>query len=273
MIATWSAGDPDRHMNEAILDDLAAVVARHPWWIARARLTLALLGRLGVAPPARVLDAGCGWGVTLRALESAGYRPVGLDVSRRALANLDAPGRTLVEADLTADLPPLPEPEQFDAALALDVIEHLDDDRAAVARLAGLVRPGGVAIVSVPALPELFSEYDAIQGHRRRYTPEALRSAFEGSGLVLDRLLWWGGWMVPLVRRQRGRPRGLPGEPADRTYRRYLELPRRPMRDGLRLAFALDHGRTLRGRNRTGTSLLAIARRTPVYIGGVSGIS
>src|SRR4051812_41216328 len=65
MITTWSRGVADENMPEEVLVALADPIRRHPWWSARARLTLELLDRLGVRPPARVLDAGCGWGVTL----------------------------------------------------------------------------------------------------------------------------------------------------------------------------------------------------------------
>src|SRR5437660_1383054 len=105
MIATWSRGKINENMSEDILIELAGLVGRHPWWRARANLTLALLGRLGVRPPTRVLDAGCGWGLTLEALEEAGYRVAGLDISRRALQRLDRPGRDLIEADLKDDPP------------------------------------------------------------------------------------------------------------------------------------------------------------------------
>ena len=259
MIEVWSEGTADAHMAESILVELGEAVARHPWWRARARLTVDLLGRYGVAPPARVLDAGCGWGVTLGALERRGYRAVGLDVARRALERIDRPGRSLVVADLDRPLPAPAEP--FDAALALDVIEHLNDDRGALGRLGSLVRPGGLVVVSVPALPELYGEFDAVQGHRRRYRPEDLRLAFDGTGLRPERLFWWGRWLVPVVRRQRRRPRAVPGEPAERTYRRYLRLPPWPLPIALRLAFALEHRPALDGRLRIGTSLFAVARR------------
>src|SRR6185312_16999138 len=100
-------------MAEDILVDLGELVRRHPWWRARASLTLAMLERLGVRPPARVLDLGCGWGTTLQALEARGYRAVGADISRRALLELDKPGRELVEVDLIKPLPDGIEP--FDA--------------------------------------------------------------------------------------------------------------------------------------------------------------
>ena len=235
--------------------------ARHPWWRWRTRLTLTLLDRLGVRPPTRVLDAGCGWGSTFFALERAGYRVVGADISRRALEGLDRPDRALAVADLTKPLPDGIEP--FDAVLALDVIEHIDDDHDAVARLGSLLRPGGTLVLSVPALPELFSKFDAIQGHRRRYVPETLRAAFGGSGLRVESIFWWGQWMVPLVRRQRRRPKASLGGSAAAAYREYLKLPPWPAPWALALAFGMEQSRTLRGSLRTGTSLFAVARREP----------
>src|SRR4051794_18491088 len=101
MIARWSEGIADENMAEDILVDLGGLIRKHPWWRARAVLTLELLDRLGVRPPGRVLDAGCGWGTTLESLERKGYTVVGADISRRALQELDRPGRELVEFDLT----------------------------------------------------------------------------------------------------------------------------------------------------------------------------
>ena len=267
MIARWSAAsaDADAHMAEAILVDLAPVVARHPWWVARARLTLDLLARLGVDPPGRVVDVGTGWGTTLAALEARGYAAAGADVSRRALDRLDRdrPGRALAEFDLAAEPALPPDFAPFDAALALDVIEHVDDDRAAVARIGRLVRPGGVVVVSVPALPDLFGEFDRVQGHRRRYLPATLAAAFDGSGLVVDRVAWWGSWLVPLLRRARGRdrPRSRSGDTPEQTYARHLRLPPWPAPLLFRAAFALEHRRALAGRLTGGTSLFAVARK------------
>jgi SAM-dependent methyltransferase len=261
VITTWSEGVADDNMAESILVELADLVHAHPWWRARARLTLALLERLGVGTPASVLDAGCGWGTTLEALERRGYKAAGMDISRRTLEQLDRPDRSLYVADLTRDLADGAGADGFDAVLALDVIEHIDDDQAAVARLGRLARPGGVVIVSVPALPEFFTEFDAIQGHRRRYRPESLRAAFEGSGLNVERVFWWGQWLVPMLRRQRRRSQGVAGESAAETYRRYLRLPPWPAPLALALGFALEHKRALDGKLQTGTSLFACARR------------
>ena len=224
MIETWTEGVADENMPEELLVALGAVVRRHPWFQARARLTEEILTNKGVRPPARILDAGCGWGVTMVALERAGYRVDGMDISRRTLERLDRdrPDRKLIVADLTQ---PIPDGvAAYDAVLALDVIEHIDDDRSAVGQIAGLARPEGLVVLSVPALPGLFTRFDEVQGHRRRYVPESLRAAIDGTRLEVETIFWWGEWLVPLLRRQRSR-RVEHVTSAAEVYRHYLRLP------------------------------------------------
>ncbi len=258
MIETWGPLSPLDAMPEEILLNLGPIIHRHPWWQARAGLVEALLRREGFAAPARILDAGCGWGVTLQHLERRGFEVVGLDQSVASLRRLDNASRHLVAADLR--LPPPAEATPFDAVLVLDVIEHLVDDRQAIEHLSRLVRPGGLLIASVPALPELYSEFDTVQGHKRRYLPDALRSALEVPSLHLERILWWGSLMVPVLRRQRKRT-GAPSALAPcEVYRSYLGVPA-VVRPVLRLMLAVEERLTLSGASGTGTSLFALARR------------
>jgi SAM-dependent methyltransferase len=245
-------------MPEDLLVDTLDKVRRHPWWRARAKLALAALQAEHIRPPASVFDVGCGWGVNFQALENSGYRATGFDISRRILELIDRSDRQLVEADITKPLPAGFTP--CDGLFALDVIEHLDDDRGAVCRFASMVRRGGVVIVSVPALPELFSEYDRIQGHRRRYVPETIRAAFAGTELAIRKVFWWGAWMVPILRRMRQATGGGKRAPS-RIYADYLRLPQWPAPLLMNFAYQWEHGRALRGSLRTGTSLFAVAVR------------
>jgi len=244
-------------MDEEILVSLSDIVSRHPWWAARTDLVMAMLERLGIMPPASVLEAGCGWGVNLAALEAAGYEITGLDISRRALSRLDGPQRQLIEADLSLGLPDTV--PAYDCVLALDVIEHIDDDSHAMRELVRLVKPGGRMIVSVPSLPDLYSEFDEVQGHRRRYTVQSLRLCLEQAGLAVEDVMWWGQWMVRLLRARKRRSRGRPGDTSADVYKRYLSLPPWPFPLAMSIMFRIDHWRTLRHRNVTGTSLIAVA--------------
>jgi SAM-dependent methyltransferase len=258
MIVTWSKRSSDSGMPESLLTETLSQVRRHPWWRARARLALAILRSRRIMPPARVLDVGCGWGVNLLALESGGYTAIGLDSSRQILERIDCPNRRLIEADLTRELPE--QRVSADAMLVLDVIEHIDDDGGFLRRIAQLLLPGGVAVVSVPARPDLFSEFDRIQGHRRRYLPDSLRAAFVDSGLTVSQLFWWGAWMVPILRRMRSVNRVVGGEHA-KTYTQYLRLPWWPLPLAMQLLYALEQPMAMSGKLVTGTSLFAVAER------------
>ena len=261
MITTWSQGAPEENMDEEILVQLSDIVARHPWWAARTDIVLALLETLKIRPPANILEAGCGWGTNLEVLEAAGFRVTGLDISRRALDRLDRPDRQLIEADLSQGLPAaLP---AYDCVLALDVIEHIDDDSQAMRELRRLSTTEGRLIVSVPALPELYSEFDEVQGHRRRYTAQSLRRCLEEAGLEVLDLLWWGQWMVRPLRARKSGKRSRAGDTSVDVYRRYLSLPPWPVPWVMRAMFHIDRRRTLRHRNATGTSLIAVAAQPP----------
>jgi SAM-dependent methyltransferase len=243
-------------MPESLLMGTLQKVRRHPWWAARAKLSLSLLDKHRVLAPASVMDVGCGWGVNLEMLENAGYKATGLDISRNILELVDNRHRQLIQADLNQEFPE--NHETYDALLALDVIEHLDDDQAAVKKMAKLLRPGGIAIISVPALPELFSEFDIIQGHRRRYVPQTLQAVFENTGLKVREIFWWGAWMIPILRRMR---LSTSSSGQTRTYKDYLRVPPWPLNVIMKLAFYYEESRAIRGQLRRGTSLFAVADR------------
>lgn len=259
MITTWSKGPADNFMPEQTLVKTLGIVQRHPWWAARAELALAVLRTNRVAAPARILDVGCGWGVNLQVLEQNGYRAEGLDISRQILHLIDRPERRLFECDLNQAFPSEAH-GAYDGLLLLDVIEHLDDDRKALRQLSPLVRANGLIVVSVPALPELFSDFDSIQGHRRRYLPPTLQAAFADTGFTLQRTFWWGAWMVPVLRRMRTKPAPKASQ-KPRDYSEYLRLPRWPGSIVMSLLFRWEKNRALKGRLSTGTSLFAIATR------------
>jgi SAM-dependent methyltransferase len=245
-------------MPEKLLVETYDRVRRHPWWLARAELALEVFHQAGFRPPGTILDVGCGWGVTLGVFEAAGYRATGLDISRRILELIDNPQRHLVEADLNQDPPETR--RLYDGILILDVLEHLDDDRGALSRVAKLARPGAIIVTSVPALLSLYSEFDDIQGHRRRYAPETLRAAFEGTGFGLKSVFWWGAWMVPVLRWTRRRADTKRGsEPA--RYSEYLRVPPWPAPLLMKLLYAREKRLALQQRLRTGTSLFAVGQR------------
>lgn len=103
----------------------------------------------------------------------------------------------------------------FDAACLFDVLEHVEDDRAALLEARRVLRPGGLLFVSVPLHPELWSEHDVRCGHRRRYRTGELADLLGGCGFELLGRRFFISAFLPLVKLTRrlttGRPVKLPG--------------------------------------------------------------
>lgn len=181
-------------MRTDLYDDLRRTEERHWWHRGKRALVADLLRRFAGARP-RILDIGAGTGGNLAAWGAGGARAVGLDSSAEALAFCRGRGlRTLVQGD-AARLPFAD--AAFDAATALDVLEHLDDDDAALRGIARALRPGGVLVVNVPAAPRLWSYWDEAAGHRRRYAARRLRARLEGAGLRVRLLSHTNALVLP----------------------------------------------------------------------------
>jgi len=172
---------------------------KHFWFVGTRGVILTLLeGALGGRlRGARLLDLGCGTGYTLSRLPD-GVEAVGLDYSPTALrlAKRRAPGVRYVRGSAYA----LPfEAESFDAALALDILEHLDDDLLAAREIARVLRPGGAAVVAVPAHRWLWSQHDEALDHKRRYKLAELELVLEQAGLRVERSSYYNTLLFPLV--------------------------------------------------------------------------
>ena len=153
---------------------------------------------------ARVLEIGCGTGTLSALLAGASERflaidsdPTYADAARQRLEKFS-------QAEVRhADATRLELDEVFDTVIMLDVLEHIERDVALLARLRGLLGPGGGLIVKVPAGPGLYSSMDEVVGHHRRYSGDVLRDAFKAAGYSDTRVWpfnafgipgwWWNG--------------------------------------------------------------------------------
>ena len=124
-----------------------------------------------------VLEVGAGIGAntgTLANLDFQRWTCLEPDTALAARIVLPAGGRHESAVGTITDLPA---EARFDAILYIDVLEHIEDDRAELARAASRLKPGGTIIVLAPAHPFLFTPFDAAIGHFRRYTRGSLRAA------------------------------------------------------------------------------------------------
>lgn len=173
-----------------------SVEDRHWWYRGRRRVVGRVLAGLGLPPGARILDAGCGGGGNLAALarfgEVTGLEP---DAGARTAARARGLG-AVVEGGLEA----LPfEDGSFSVATALDVIEHLDDDRGALGELRRVVVEDGFLVVTVPAYQWLWSPHDVANEHRRRYARRQLVTVAESAGWRPMQTSYFNSLLLPIV--------------------------------------------------------------------------
>ena len=149
-----------------------------------------------------VLEVGAGLG-EFASQFSGLRRHVVTDVDPAAVESMrqrfaDRPEVEARQLDLAGPLPDIGEP--VSSVIAINVLEHIEDDQGALRSLAGLVEPGGTIVLFVPAYMQLYGDFDRRVGHVRRYTPATLREAIVGAGLgpgdirpinLLGGVAWW----------------------------------------------------------------------------------
>jgi SAM-dependent methyltransferase len=220
---------------------------RHWWWRARETILVGEIERLPLCAEPDILDVGCGDGLFFPRLELFGDVR-GIEVDESLLSD-DNPARSRIHSRPLGD--PAYRGWRFDLITALDVIEHLQDDAAAVAQMASMLVPGGWLVVTVPAFTVLWDRHDELNQHYRRYTRERLCALLAPHGAIRSSRYLFPGLFVPkLAAKGLGRVLGtgvaqdaVPPAPLNRLLSAYFRLEDRIVRP-LRLPF--------------GTSVLAV---------------
>ncbi len=173
-----------------------AYEASYWWFVGRRALIQATLLPLVNGRRATLLDVGCGTGYDLGlfAQQTASY---GVDIAAEALAFCRQRGLQRLTQCWAENLPF--REASFDVVTALDVLEHLDDDVAALREWHRICRPGGHLLLFVPALPLLWSGEDYVSRHRRRYLRRQLAKRVQKAGFSLRRLTYANCLLLPGV--------------------------------------------------------------------------
>ena len=221
-------------MERQIYDRMAELADVHWWYVARRRI-LAELIRREVKPPAkaRILEIGCGTGHNLGMLgEFGSVDGLEVDDAARALAE-----KRHGKAILSAPLPVLTgiRRRTYDLIAALDVVEHVDDDTAALAAIAERLKPGGKLVMTVPAHQWMWSAHDTANHHKRRYSKKRLKALVEASPLQLEKIGYFNSLLFPLAVAARGAGKltgkddsddKLPPKPVNALFEKLFELER-----------------------------------------------
>lgn len=184
-------------MRPDVFLEMAAVQERHWWFAARRQIVASVIGKLALPSRADILEIGCGTGGNLKMLSAFGHlRAMEYDEQARAIA------AALGVCPVSPGGLPVPvhfDDGAFDLVCMLDVLEHIEDDSAALARAGRLLKPTGRLLVTVPAYAWLWSAHDEAHHHHRRYTARMLGQQARSAGLEVTRLGYFNSLLFPLI--------------------------------------------------------------------------
>ncbi|MBB3911350.1 SAM-dependent methyltransferase [Sphingomonas desiccabilis] len=183
-------------MDRVIYDRMAAHDSTHWWYRARRDILADYIARYADLPKdARVLEIGCGTGHNLPMLAAFGdVDAIEIDAAAREIASARL-GKPVGEAPLP-ELTGVPE-ASYDLIAVLDVVEHIEDDVAALAGMARRLKPGGKILVTVPAHQWMWSAHDVVNHHHRRYSKATMAKAIADAGLAHNGLRYFNSLLFP----------------------------------------------------------------------------
>ncbi len=238
-------------MERIVYDRMAELDSRHWWYRARREILADLIGRrIRLPENPRILEIGCGTGHNLVMLKRFGsVDAIEIDPAARAIAS-----KRLGHAVMEAPLPALTgvEDRAYDLVAILDVLEHVEEDKAALESIARKLRPGGRILIAVPAHPWMWGVHDVVNHHKRRYTKKTLRAVVAAAGLKLEMLSWFNSLLFPLAAAARFAGKVRNKEDSDD------KLPPRPLNALFQGIFALERYAIGRLPFPPGVSLVAI---------------
>ena len=182
---------------EAYLD-MAAVEARHWWFAGRRRILGAVIGSLRLPANARILELGSGTGGNFALLAQFGsVTAVEMNETAREISMARGGGAAVHHGMLPDNLPF--DGHEFDLVCLFDVLEHVEQDEAALREIRALLAPGGRALITVPAHPSLFGPHDAALHHKRRYSRAQFQARLRAAGLRVQKLSYMNMALAPLA--------------------------------------------------------------------------
>lgn len=185
-------------MQDTHYEILYKIESGHWWYKTRRKIIFYLIKkyRSNFGENIKILDAGCGAGLLLKEMESFGTC-YGIDISQKAVDFCKKRGVSNVQV---ADVAGIPYPDNtFDVVVALDVIEHLEKDEEAIKEIYRVLKPQGIAIITVPAFVFLWGVTDIVSHHIRRYTLQELRGKIENGNFSIIRSSYFNTFLFPFI--------------------------------------------------------------------------
>jgi len=174
--------------NPTPYDVESEVESFHWWFVVRRKLLRSILSSLNTPTNCLTLDLGCGTGSNLSILNSTGFCAIGLDRSIYALTLVKSKKNKDNLRLLAGDLLRLPiKTKSVGLVIAMDILEHLDNDMNGIYETYRILSSGGILILTVPAFKFLWGIQDAVTGHKRRYSRKEITAKLKEAGFDLLR--------------------------------------------------------------------------------------
>jgi SAM-dependent methyltransferase len=248
---------PALAMDREFYEEYSQIEDTHWWFRGRREIFTRILEPCAIGAPLRSLDIGFGTGAMLTFLSRYGA-VVGMDMSADAIRFArERCDRPMLLGDITQV--PLAT-GSLDLVTAFDIVEHVDDDGAALAELARVCRPGGHLLMTVPAFQFLWGNQDVISHHRRRYTLAQVEQRIRAAGFVPKRLSYFIALLFPAVAAVRV-ARRLRGEPKGEIKSDFTMTKPGFVNDTLTRVFAAEGRLLARWRLPVGVSIVCLAER------------
>lgn len=171
----------------------------HWWYVARRGIIESFLDRYVIgrsgAQSLRWLDLGCGSGVLLDSYQAIQDK-MGLEADAGCVARGREKGLDVRQTGPAWDLAPL---GPFDLITLCDVLEHIEDEQAALAAVHAALVPGGKVLLTVPALRSLWSSHDLVNHHFRRYRLKELTRLFDPGTWHIERATYYCSFLLPAI--------------------------------------------------------------------------
>jgi len=182
-------------MEEQVYQLFSKIQKTHWWFVARQIILEDILKqRMGGKHGLLIADVGCGTGALLPMLSQFG-EAWGIDDSPTAVELCHRENFSNVYLNID----PAWQEAQFDLMTFLDVIEHVDDDVGFLQKYVGQLNPGGLVMITVPALMLLWSDHDVLNHHHRRYASRRLRDVVLKAGLIPERITYFNSFLFPII--------------------------------------------------------------------------
>lgn len=228
---------------------------KHWWFVTKKKIVLDTINiHLSKHPETKVLDIGCGSGLMLNALEDVG-QTFGVDMSDDAINFSKEIFNGKVEMGFLPDHIPYEE-NFFDLITALDVIEHVDRDIDSLKTIRSRLVSDGKAVITVPAYMFLWSAFDEMNEHRRRYTLTELKTKLVQAGFTVEKISYFNTLLFPAVFVVR-----MLNKILNRDGASDVDMPSRPLNFMLEKIFGIEKYLLRFANLPFGVSILAVVRK------------